>query len=107
MNPDGRDRFLAMQAQNRTVQPSVDDQSLLHTGVWPEGRMNHYLFDMNRDWIFATQPETRGRLRAVGEWNPHYFMESHEMESQEHVPLPARARSHQPQSTRATCGSGR
>jgi hypothetical protein len=82
MNPDGRDRFLAMQAQNRTVQPNVDDQSLLHTGVWPEGRMNHYLFDMNRDWIFATQPETRGRLRAVGEWNPHYFMESHEMESQ-------------------------
>jgi hypothetical protein len=82
MNPDGRDRFLGMQAQNRTVQPSVDDQSLLHTGVWPRGRMNHYLFDMNRDWIFATQPETRGRLRAVNEWNPHYFMESHEMESQ-------------------------
>lgn len=82
MNPDGRDRFLAMQSQNRTVQPSVDDQSLLHTGVWPSGRMNHYLFDMNRDWIFATQPETRGRLRAVNEWNPHYFMESHEMDSQ-------------------------
>ncbi len=83
MNPDGRDRFLAMQAQNRTVQPSVDDQSLLHSGVWPSGRMNHYLFDMNRDWIFATQPETRGRLRAVNEWNPHYFMESHEMGSQD------------------------
>jgi hypothetical protein len=83
MNPDGRDRFLGMQAQNRTVQPSVDDQSLLHTGVWPRGRMNHYLFDMNRDWIFATQPETRGRLRAVNEWNPHYFMESHEMGSQD------------------------
>jgi len=82
MNPDGRDRTLIMQAQNRTVQPSVDDQSLLHSGVWPSGRMNHYLFDMNRDWIFATQPETRGRLRAVNEWNPHYFMESHEMESQ-------------------------
>ncbi len=82
MNPDGRDRFLAMQAQNRTVQPSVDDQSLLHSGVWPSGRMNHYLLDLNRDWIFATQPETRGRLRAVNEWNPHYFMESHEMESQ-------------------------
>ena len=91
MNPDGRDRFLAMQAQNRTIQPSVDDQSLLHTGVWPSGRMNHYLFDMNRDWIFATQPETRGRLRAVNEWNPHYFMESHEMDSQStFLFLPAR-----------------
>jgi hypothetical protein len=83
MNPDGRDRFLTMQAQNRTVQPSVDDQSLLHSGVWPSGRMNHYLFDMNRDWIFATQPETRGRLRAVNEWNPQYFMESHEMGPQD------------------------
>jgi hypothetical protein len=91
MNPDGHDRFLAMQAQNRTVQPSMDDQSLLHTGVWPSGRMNHYLFDMNRDWIFATQPETRGRLRAVNEWNPHYFMESHEMDSQStFLFLPAR-----------------
>jgi hypothetical protein len=83
MNPDGRDRYLTMLAQNRTVQPSVDDQSLLHTGFWPSGRMNHYLFDMNRDWIFATQPETRGRLAAINEWNPHYFMESHEMGSQD------------------------
>jgi hypothetical protein len=91
MNPDGRDRTLIAQAQNRTVQPSVDDQSLLHSEVWPSGRMNHYLFDMNRDWIFATQPETRGRLRAVNEWNPHYFMESHEMESQStFLFLPAR-----------------
>ena len=91
MNPDGRDRFLAMQSQNRTVQPSVDDQSLLHSGVWPSGRMNHYLFDMNRDWIFATQPETRGRIQAVKEWNPHYFMESHEMGSQDtFLFLPAR-----------------
>src|SRR5580700_6180706 len=91
MNPDGRDRTLIMQAQNRTVQPNVDDQSLLHSGVWPSGRMNHYLFDMNRDWIFATQPETRGRLKAVNEWNPHYFMESHEMGSQDtFLFLPAR-----------------
>ncbi len=83
MNPDGRDRFLTMLAQNRTAQPSVDDQSLLHTGFWPAGRMNHYLFDMNRDWIFGTQPETRGRLKAIKEWKPHYFMESHEMGSQD------------------------
>ena len=83
MNPDGRARFLDMAAQNRTVQPSVDDQSLLHTGFWPYGRMNHYLFDMNRDWIVASQPETRGRIVAIGEWNPHYFMESHEMGSQD------------------------
>jgi murein tripeptide amidase MpaA len=83
MNPDGRDRFINSQQQNRTSQPSVDDQSLLHTGFWPRGRMNHYLFDLNRDWIFATQPETRGRIAAINEWHPHYMLESHEMDSQD------------------------
>lgn len=83
MNPDGRDRWLRGMAENRTAQPSVDDQSLLHGGVWPSGRMNHYLFDLNRDWIFGVHPETRGRVKAAGEWNPHYFMESHEMGSQD------------------------
>jgi hypothetical protein len=83
MNPDGRDRWLNGIRQNRTKQPQVDDQALLHDGVWPRGRMNHYLFDLNRDWIFATQPESRGRIAAVRDWNPHYFMESHEMGSQD------------------------
>lgn len=83
MNPDGRDRWLAMQQQNRTASPSVDDQSLLHTGFWPSGRMNHYLFDLNRDWLFATQPESRGRIVAAGAWYPHFFMESHEMGPQD------------------------
>ena len=83
MNPDGRDRCIRSIEENRTAQPSVDDQSLIHSGVWPSGRMNHYLFDMNRDWIFGTQPETRGRIAAVRDWHPHYFMESHEMGSQD------------------------
>jgi hypothetical protein len=68
--------------------------------------MNHYLFDMNRDWIFATQPETRGRLRAVNEWNPHYFMESHEMEPQgTFLFLPGAKPSTSINPT--TCGSGK
>ena len=83
MNPDGRDHWLIDAAHSRTKQPQVDDQSLMHSGIWPSGRMNHYLFDMNRDWIFATQPESRGRIAAVRDWNPHYFMESHEMGSQD------------------------
>lgn len=78
MNPDGRDRCIVNVQRSRTAQPSVDDQSLIHTQEWPTGRMNHYLFDLNRDWIFCTQPETRGRVKAIGEWHPHYFMESHE-----------------------------
>src|SRR5678815_6073821 len=64
MNPDGRDRYLSQLAQNRTLQPSVDDQSLLHTGFWPRGRMNHYLLTWTGTWFFATHPETAAGLSA-------------------------------------------
>lgn len=83
MNPDGRARCLNMVAQNRTHQPSIDDQSLLHSDIWPGGRSNHYFFDMNRDWLWASQPESRGRIKAISAWHPQYFMESHEMWSQD------------------------
>lgn len=83
MNPDGRDRFLKMVAEHRAANPNVDDQSLLHSGYWPYGRTNHYFVDLNRDWIFATQPETRGRIAALRQWNPQLFIDAHEMGSQD------------------------
>jgi hypothetical protein len=82
-NADGRDRFLKMIAEHRGANPNIDQQSLLHEGYWPYGRGNHYLFDMNRDWIFATQPETRGRLREVMRWNPQIFVDIHGMSGEE------------------------
>lgn len=82
-NPDGRDRFLKQVREHRSALPNVDDQSLLHAGYWPWGRANHYLFDMNRDWIYGTQPETRGRIAAAGSWHPLLFVDSHEMGSQD------------------------
>lgn len=91
MNPDGRDRFLTMVAEHRGTAPNVDDQSLLHTGYWPRGRGNHYLFDLNRDWLFAVHPESRGRIREVGRWNPLLFVDAHGMGSQDtHLFSPAR-----------------
>jgi len=83
MNPDGRDRFLKMVAEHRGEAPNVDDQSLLHRGYWPRGRGNHYLFDLNRDWILCRHPETRGRVEAVREWNPQLFIDAHGMGPQE------------------------
>lgn len=83
MNPDGRDRYLQMVAEHRAANPNVDDQSLLHGGYWPAGRGNHYLFDLNRDWIFATQPESRGRIAAVSAWRPMLFVDAHEMGPQD------------------------
>jgi hypothetical protein len=82
MNPDGRDRFVKMIAEHRGALPNVDDQSLLHSGYWPRGRGNHYLFDLNRDAIYATQPETRGRLLAIARFNPLLFVDAHGMGAQ-------------------------
>ncbi|NGX14857.1 M14 family zinc carboxypeptidase [Wenzhouxiangella sp. XN24] len=82
-NPDGRERFVKSMAETRGVQPNVDDQSTLHTGYWPYGRGNHYLFDLNRDWIYARHPETRGRIAAFLEWRPLLYIDAHEMGAQD------------------------
>ncbi|MCP5113342.1 MAG: peptidase M14, partial [bacterium] len=55
--------------------------ALEHTEAWPGGRTNHYLFDMNRDWFALTQPETRGRVKALQQWYPLVFVDLHEMGS--------------------------
>jgi hypothetical protein len=78
-NPDGRARFTNYFSQNRGPWPDADPSAAEHTEVWPGGRANHYLFDMNRDWFGATQPETRGRLAAYLEWFPVVFVDLHEM----------------------------
>ena len=92
MNPDGRDRFLKMVAEHRGTLPNYDDRSAVHTGYWPFGRGNHYLFDLNRDWILAAHPETRGRIQALGQWNPLLLVDAHGMGSQEtHLFSPPRA----------------
>jgi hypothetical protein len=82
-NPDGRDRFLTMIAENRGTTPSVDDQSLQHTGYAPWGRGNHYFFDLNRDSLFGVHPETRGRMKEVSRWNPVLVVDAHGMGSQD------------------------
>jgi len=83
MNPDGRDRFAKSLEQYRGTAPNYDDQSLLHTGDWPYGRTNHYYFDLNRDWIYLTQPETQGRVALINQWRPQILVDAHEMGPQD------------------------
>ena len=83
MNPDGRDRFAKSLEQYRGTAPNVDDQSLLHTGDWPYGRTNHYFFDLNRDFYFLTQPETKGRVSLINKWRPQLMIDGHEMGPQD------------------------
>ena len=83
MNPDGRARFAKSLEQYRGTAPNYDDQSLLHTGDWPYGRTNHYYFDLNRDWFYLTQPETKGRVKLINEWKPQILVDGHEMGAQD------------------------
>src|SRR5262245_36596430 len=79
-NPDGRDRFLGMLRSFGHATPTADLEDLSHTAVWPWGRTNHYLFDLNRDWITLVQPETR-RVAEIARWLPQLMVDSHEMGS--------------------------
>jgi hypothetical protein len=81
-NPDGRDRFISFFRQNTGRWPDADLQSAEHNEPWPGGRVNHYLFDMNRDWFAQTQPETRGRVQTYLEWFPPVVADMHEMGTQ-------------------------
>lgn len=79
-NPDGRARYLAQirSFAHQTANPDQDDLS--HSGVWPWGRGNHYLFDLNRDWISLRLPESV-RAPEIASWLPELLVDSHEMGS--------------------------
>jgi hypothetical protein len=77
-NPDGRARFLSMTAWFAHTAPSPDAQDLSHTAVWPWGRGNHYLYDLNRDWFTMVEPESR-RAAIIAQWLPQLMVDSHEM----------------------------
>ncbi len=83
MNPDGRERYLGQLQHLTGMVPNPDYQAMQHWGLWSAGRGNHYLFDMNRDWLPQVHPETRGRTAKILEWNPHLVVDSHEMGSQD------------------------
>jgi hypothetical protein len=80
MNPDGRERIVSMVEQSSGRAPNLDYASM-HRGRWPYGRGNHYLFDMNRDWMVGSQPETVGRWKALLSFHPQLFVDAHEMGS--------------------------
>jgi hypothetical protein len=78
-NPDGRDRYVGWFSSVVGAEPNVNPQAREHREPWPGGRFNHYLFDLNRDWSWGTQPETRARLATWWRWNPQVHVDFHEM----------------------------
>lgn len=78
LNPDGRERILSQLEQSAGYVPNLDSDAM-QRGRWPYGRGNHYLFDMNRDWMWGTQPETRARWAAIQRFHPQLLTDAHEM----------------------------
>lgn len=78
-NPDGRSRWLNQLEQWRTPLTNTDMQSVHHSGVWPYGRGNHYLFDMNRDYLPMVHEETQDRVHTMLSWHPQLVVDVHEM----------------------------
>ena len=77
-NPDGYARFVGWANGNRGRQASADHQHRrrLESNGW--GRVNHYGFDLNRDWLIASQPESHARLKQYYHWQPHVLADFHE-----------------------------
>jgi len=78
INPDGRDRYANWYNKVKATPYDTNPDAEEHNEPWPGGRANHYLFDLNRDWAWATQVETRQRLKVYNSWMPHIHVDFHE-----------------------------
>lgn len=78
LNPDGRDRYANWYNQVKATPYDISQDASEHNEPWPGGRSNHYLFDLNRDWAWATQIESQHRLKIYNKWMPHVHVDFHE-----------------------------
>lgn len=79
LNPDGFDRFAHWANSHRGQVPNADRDHREHQEPFPNGRTNYYWFDLNRDWMPLTQPESRGRMEWYHRWMPNVVLDYHEM----------------------------
>ncbi len=84
VNPDGFSRYSnwVNEISSTHFHPELTD--IEHMEPWPTGRVNHYLFDLNRDWAWQTQVETRQRMKVYNQWLPHIHVDFHEMGYNDH-----------------------
>lgn len=79
LNPDGYNRYThwVRGIGSDMPHPGLTDRE--HMEPWPSGRVNHYMFDLNRDWAWQTQVETQQRVKQYQTWMPHIHVDFHEM----------------------------
>ena len=79
INPDGYSRYgnWLREISGKKTHPGLYDRE--HMEVWPGGRYNHNVFDLNRDWAWQTQPESQQRVALYNQWMPQVHTDVHEM----------------------------
>jgi len=87
-NPDGRARHLQGVAEVLQGENPSDPQDAQNQARWPGGRFNHRLFDLNRDWAWQTQGESRARAALFLAWNPQVLADHHEMQPERNYFFP-------------------
>ncbi|RPD38341.1 M14 family metallopeptidase [Chitinophaga barathri] len=78
LNPDGRERYVNFYNSIHSKQPDATPYAREHYEPWPGGRSNHYYFDLNRDWAWQTQTESRQRVLQYNRWMPQVHVDFHE-----------------------------
>ena len=78
INPDGRDRYVYWYNGMQRSVPGIHPKDLEHYAPWPNGRTNHYWFDLNRDWVWGIHPESRGHTEEYQKWMSQVHVDYHE-----------------------------
>ena len=79
VNPDGNHRYTHWVNNVSDKMPNTSPDAREHREPWPGGRVNHYYFDLNRDWAWCTQKESQQRIEVYKQWMPHVVPDFHEM----------------------------
>lgn len=78
-NPDGSQKFATWVNSARSFTPVSDNNSQeFKEPYYPSSRSNHYWFDLNRDWLTAQHPESKGRMAFYYSWHPTVVGDFHE-----------------------------
>lgn len=92
-NPDGHSRRINHVWRYGSEVPVTDPAHQQHQ-LWGTARVNHYWFDLNRQWLLQTQPESQAWLAKWHEWKPQVTADYHEMGTNStfyfHPGIPAR-----------------
>ena len=84
-NPDGHERFAAW--YNSLAVNTDEPAAIEQTEPWSvRGRFNHYRFDMNRDLLAQTQPESQALVGVLTRWRPQVVVDLHSTTSQYFFP---------------------